>query len=66
MSIESHDLRVLEDMEAMKPQLGDTVILKNGEVGKITEFDNTGRPYHITFRSGAKQWVWLRDIGETL
>lgn len=71
MSIEAHDMRTLEDMEAGKPSFGDTVVVKwealsvanAGDIGKVVEFDDRGgRTVKVTLRSGGSLWFRPEDI----
>lgn len=68
MSIKSHDLRTLEDMEAAKPRFGDTVIvidpesLDYGNVGMITEHDTGYRNCKVMFRKGYTLWHHEKDL----
>ena len=57
MSIESHDMRTLEDLEAGRPKFGDTVIeIATGDIGKVVELDNQGRTHRVLYRTGKEIW----------
>ena len=62
-SLENHELRDLENLQAEIPRFGDTVVENaTGDIGKVTELDDVGRSVHVTFRNGTRQWFYLRDL----
>ena len=63
MSIESHDMRTLEDMEAGKAEFADTVIeIATGDIGKVVQLDNHGRTHRVIYRNGADVWHFPNEL----